>query len=84
MRKVKSVAVGTITARAFAPLSKLLLLAARFSTTETRWILPKGRSAMQEIAGLPESLRAKFHVEQSVTDPDAGIIVGSGQVEQTW
>lgn len=81
LRNVTSFAARTVTARAFAPLNKVLQLAARFSTSETRWVLPKGRSARQEVEGLPQPLRTKFHVEQSVTDPDAGIIVGTGQME---
>ncbi|UVI39978.1 16S rRNA (guanine(527)-N(7))-methyltransferase RsmG [Qipengyuania spongiae] len=73
---------GVITARAFAPLLKLLKLSARFSTSETVWVLPKGKSAAQEIRNLPPRLRRMFHVEQSVTSDDAGIIVGKGKVER--
>lgn len=67
---------GIITARAFAPLPKLIDLARRFSTTDTLWLLPKGRKAAQEVAELPKTLRPMFHVEPSVTDPEAGIVVG--------
>ena len=73
---VESFSAGVICARAFAPLPKLLDLSARFSTRDTSWLLPKGRSAAQELAELPPATRAMFHVEQSLTDPDAGIIVG--------
>ena len=67
--------VCVISARAFAPLPKLLALSARFSTSETRWLLPKGRSAQQELDA-ESQFRHMFHVEQSLTDPEAGIIVG--------
>lgn len=67
---------GTISARAFAPLPRILDLSARFSTIDTLWLLPKGRSAKQELDDLPKRLRQKFHVEQSRTDAEAGIIVG--------
>jgi len=67
--------VGVISARAFAPLEKLLSLSSRFSTSETLWLLPKGRSAQQELDEL-KGWRHVFHVEQSLTDPDSGIIVG--------
>lgn len=67
--------VRVISARAFAPLQKLIGLAARFSTDDTRWLLPKGRSAAQELSGL-SGWENMFHVEQSLTDPEAGIIVG--------
>ncbi len=64
-----------ISARAFAPLPKLLELSARFSTADTLWLLPKGRSAPQELQGLT-GWDHMFHVEQSLTDPEAGLIVG--------
>ena len=67
--------VRVISARAFAPLPKLLRLAARFSTSDTVWLLPKGRSAAQELSELT-GWENVFHVEQSLTDPEAGIIVG--------
>ena len=72
---------AVISARAFAPLEKLLRLSARFSTKRTQWVLPKGRSASQEVQELPRRLRQMFHVEQSLTSPDAGIVVGTGLVE---
>ena len=73
---VKSVPAGVISARAFAPLDRILSLSARFSTADTLWLLPKGRSAAQELQELPKRQGALFHVEQSQTDADAGIIVG--------
>ena len=76
---VASFATGVISARAFAPLDRLLRLSARFSTSRTRWVLPKGRSAAQEVAALPEAGRKMFHVEQSLTDDEAGIVVGTGK-----
>ncbi len=75
---VPSLEANVISARAFAPLSRLLELSARFSTARTRWVLPKGRSAAQELSQLP-SAQNMFHVEQSRTDADAGIIVGTGR-----
>lgn len=67
---------GVISARAFAALPKLLEVAARFSTGRTIWLLPKGRSAKQELTDLPGRYGKMFHVEQSKTEFDAGIIVG--------
>ena len=64
-----------ISARAFAPLPKLLELSARFSTSDTRWLLPKGRSAAQELLEL-SGWNHMFHVEQSLSDAEAGLIVG--------
>ena len=78
LENVDSFPAGAITARAFAPLGKLLNLSARFSTHDTVWLLPKGRSAAQELSEQPEGVRALFHVEQSQTDPDGGILIGRG------
>jgi 16S rRNA (guanine527-N7)-methyltransferase len=75
---VPSLAAAQISARAFAPLAKLLRLSARFSTPATTWLLPKGRSAAKELSEESESIRAMFHVEHSATDPEAGILVGKG------
>jgi len=72
---VQSFPVRVISARAFAPLDKLLALSARFSTSDTVWLLPKGRSARDELASLT-GWKHMFHVEQSLTDSEAGVIVG--------
>ncbi|MEN9931468.1 MAG: rRNA ((527)-N(7))-methyltransferase RsmG [Pseudomonadota bacterium] len=72
---VESQPCGVISARAFAPLVRLLELSARFSTKETLYLLPKGRSAQQELTDL-KGWNHLYHVEQSLTDPDAGVIVG--------
>lgn len=68
---------GVISARAFAPLPKLLDLAHRFSTNETIWLLPKGKSAREELETVRSSWQGVFHVKQSVTDAAAAIIVAS-------
>ena len=78
LENVESFAAAAITARAFAPLGKLLHLSARFSTQDTIWLLPKGRSAAQELSEQPPSVRALFHVEQSQTDAEGGILIGRG------
>ena len=76
LEMVETRQVSVISARAFAPLDRLLPLSARFSTADTIWLLPKGRSAQQELDDL-RKWRHVFHVEQSLTDPQAGIIVGT-------
>ncbi|WP_209349081.1 16S rRNA (guanine(527)-N(7))-methyltransferase RsmG [Pontixanthobacter sp. CEM42] len=73
---VETVPASVISARAFAPLPSILDLSARFSTGQTMFVLPKGRSAAQELDGMPRKVRKMFHVEQSVTDDEAGILVG--------
>ena len=76
LEQLESRNVSVISARAFAPLERLLGLSARFSTRDTIWLLPKGRSAKQELAEL-RGWNHLFHVEQSITDADAGVIVGT-------
>ncbi|MBT2135263.1 16S rRNA (guanine(527)-N(7))-methyltransferase RsmG [Croceibacterium sp. LX-88] len=78
LENVETFPAGVITARAFAPLGKLLQLSARFSTRNTVWLLPKGRSAAQELETQPLPVRDMFHVEQSQTDEGGGILVGQG------
>jgi 16S rRNA (guanine527-N7)-methyltransferase len=80
LEAIETFPAGVISARAFAPLPRLMELSARFSTESTFWVLPKGRSAAQEVAELPDRLRSMFHVEQSLTDAEAGIIVGKGKI----
>jgi 16S rRNA (guanine527-N7)-methyltransferase len=65
-----------LSARAFAPLPRLLDAAAGFSTTKSVWILPKGRNAKTELAALDRSWQGEFRLEPSITDRDAQIIVG--------
>jgi len=64
-----------ITARAFAPLPKLFDLAHRFARSDTLWLLPKGRSAQDEVETARASWQAVFHVKQSITDSEAAILV---------
>ena len=80
LERVETRRAATISARAFAPLDRLLDLSARFSTESTRWLLPKGRNAVKELALLPPAWQTLFHVEQSRTDADSQILVGTGQI----
>jgi len=66
-----------ISARAFAPLDRLLGLAHRFSRPATIWLLPKGRGAAQELAEAEGSWQGEFRIVASITDPDSAIIVAS-------
>jgi len=67
-----------ISARAFAPLARLLELGTGLSTTKSVWLLPKGRNAETELAALDSSWQGSFRLEPSVTDPEAAIIVAEG------
>lgn len=80
LERVETRAASTISARAFAPLDKLIGLSTRFSTESTRWLLPKGRNAVKELALLPRAWQRLFHVEQSRTDAESYILVGNGSI----
>ena len=67
-----------ISARAFAPLPKLLELAAPFADRRTRWVLPKGKSAGEELEAARASWQGAFRLVPSVTDSEAAIIVAEG------
>lgn len=80
LERVATRPAATISARAFAPLDRLLALSARFSTESTHWLLPKGRNAVKELALLPQPWQRMFHVEQSRTDAESQILVGTGKI----
>ena len=78
LQRIEARPFRVISARAFAPLDRLFELATRFSTTNTRWILPKGRNAESELDAARASWQGDFRLEPSLTDPDAQIIVAEG------
>ncbi|WP_106640390.1 16S rRNA (guanine(527)-N(7))-methyltransferase RsmG [Allosphingosinicella vermicomposti] len=78
VERVSPQAFDVISARAFAPLSKLLPLALPFSKQDTFWLLPKGRSAASELEAEKPLWQGSFRVEPSLTDSEAGIIVAHG------
>jgi 16S rRNA (guanine527-N7)-methyltransferase len=67
-----------ISARAFAPLPRLLDCARHLSGSGTIWLLPKGKNAVNELSALSQACQNMFHVEQSLTDAEARILVGNG------
>jgi 16S rRNA (guanine527-N7)-methyltransferase len=77
LERMKTAPFSVISARAFAPLPKLFELAARFSHNNTLWLLPKGRNAAIEWDDVKAAWDGAFSVKQSITDADAGILVGT-------
>jgi len=63
-----------ISARAYAPLDRLLASAAHLADSSTTWLLPKGRNAQNELAIAEADWQAMFHVEQSITDFGSAIV----------
>lgn len=72
---VPAAPAATISARAYAPLDRLLSSAAHLADENTLWVLPKGRNAQNELEEIRPSWQGVFHVEPSVTDPESAIIV---------
>jgi len=76
--KVERVVLGgpasVISARAFAPLDRLLILSSHLSDENTVWLLPKGRQAEKELEMVGRDWQAMFHVEHSLTDPESRIV----------
>jgi 16S rRNA (guanine527-N7)-methyltransferase len=68
------VPAAVISARAFAPMDRLLASAEHFTDSSTIWLLPKGRNAENELEIARRDWQAVFHVEKSVTDPESAIV----------
>lgn len=69
---------AVITARAVARLAGLFAIGHRHSDADTIWVLPKGRSAAEELVEAKADWRGMFHVEHSITDPTSSIVVAKG------
>jgi 16S rRNA (guanine527-N7)-methyltransferase len=76
LERLETAPYSVISARAFAPLPRLFELAARFSTDKTLWLLPKGRNAAKEWQDVQPAWTGNFRIEPSITDAEAGILVG--------
>ncbi len=64
-----------ITARAVAPLDRLLRMGLHLAHDGTIWALPKGKSAHSELAEAQRSWQCEARSEISCTDPQARILV---------
>jgi 16S rRNA (guanine527-N7)-methyltransferase len=73
-KTVLSAPAGIISARAYAPLERLLPSAHHLSDEKTVWLLPKGRQGEKELEIIRRDWQAVFHVEQSLTDPESVIV----------
>lgn len=66
---------SVISARAYAPLPKLLSSAQHLADRHSFWLLPKGKSWQGELELAKAEWLGTFHVEHSITDPDSAIVV---------
>lgn len=64
-----------VSARAVAQMADIFAWCRGCSASGTRFILPKGRSARGDVDSAAQGWQGSFHVEQSLTDPDAGIVI---------
>lgn len=69
---------AVISARAVAPVEKLLQSAASCATMATRWLLPRGQLSPHQVSLLRQRWTGVFHVEQSLTDSGSSILVAEG------
>ncbi|QLC25647.1 16S rRNA (guanine(527)-N(7))-methyltransferase RsmG [Parasphingopyxis algicola] len=74
LERVETAPHDIITARAFAPLPKLLELSHRFSHAGTQWLLPKGKSAQEELEEAQRTWQGDFALVPSQTDEYAFIV----------
>lgn len=77
IQRVSGRRFGAVTARAYAPLPELIASTIQLTEPSTIWVLPKGRSAKRELEDTRVTWQGVFHVEQSLTDDEAKIIVGT-------
>lgn len=67
--------VDVVTARALAPLHRLLSFVQPFASKQTTCIFMKGRDAAREIAEVEADWRFEVNTHPSVTDAEASIVV---------
>lgn len=78
VESVPAAASSVISARAYAPMPRLLDSAVHLADEKTLWLLPKGRNAENELETIRPAWQGVFHVEPSITDPDSAIVVARG------
>lgn len=78
VESVESLAFDVISARAFAPLRKLIEVSRHLAGIETSWLLPKGKNAQLELSSLPPTWQTRMELQPSLTDSEAQIVVAHG------
>lgn len=73
-----STLAATISARAVGSIETLFIAAGACSVSTTTWILPRGKSGRGELETTLRPAQGMFHVKQSLTDPEAVIVVARG------
>lgn len=66
---------SVISARAYAPMEKLIPSALHLADFSTIWLLPKGQNYKNELAIAQTLWHSEVEVERSVTAPDSAILI---------
>lgn len=69
---------AVISARAVSALPALLAATHHVARRDGLWLLPKGKTALEEVEAAQRSWHGVFHVEQSLTEPGSLIVVAKG------
>ena len=80
IERVTNISADVITARAVASLTKLFALTRHLAHPETRWLLPKGRTAADEIEEAQHRWSFDFERHPSRTAPESTIIIAHNVV----
>lgn len=67
-----------ISARAVSHIDAIFTWTRQLVSRETRYILPRGENAVTDMAIAQRAWHGVFHVEKSITDPRAGILLATG------
>lgn len=78
VERVSGRVFDAVTARAYAPLPQIFSSTVQLTHSSTIWILPKGRSAQQELDEAQQAWQGVFHVKHSLTDDDSRIVIATG------
>lgn len=70
--------VSIVSARAVAALPALFGMAHPYTSPETLWLLPKGRSAADEVAEARVEWQGDIKLVPSLSDPESAIVVARG------
>ena len=77
---IPPVAAEVISARAVSSIDALFRAGGHCASASTCWLLPRGSGFAQEIEDMRRDWEGMFHVEQSRSDPRAGVLVARGVV----
>lgn len=69
---------AAVSARAVAPLNEIFAWTLPVVSRETRYLLQRGRNWQEDVALAKRAWHGVFHVEQSITDSDAGVVIAHG------